>query len=216
MTAIRDAREVVQPNQTKQQSTSDWAPSACWIWTPKFQDEGAVTPGKYVLFRKTFSLPQGDRPDQFIIHISADSRYRLFINEQSVSFGPCKSYPERWYFETVDIASFLIEGTNVVSARVLRYAPDYPGSSSIVRTVFPGFMVHGSDDVRSNSLNWRSSLNSVELCHLHRRDMEMSRRYFYANCALFSVELSSRTSIHGQQRDNPRRTYPTRLEKCKV
>jgi alpha-L-rhamnosidase len=138
------------PRRTKQRESSltpDWASSARWIWTPNFQDKGIKTPGKYVLFRKTFSLPRGERPKLFTIHVSADSRYRLFVNGKSVSFGPCKSYPERWYFETVDIAPFLVDGINVVSARVLRYAPDYPGSSSIVRTVFPGFMLSGSDEV---------------------------------------------------------------------
>jgi alpha-L-rhamnosidase len=143
----------VLPRRTKQQETlltPDWTSSARWIWVPDFQDEGAKTPGKYVLFRKTFSLPLESRPIQFTVHVSADSRYRLFVNGKSVSFGPCKSYPERWYFETIDIAPYLVNGTNVVSARVLRYAPDYPGSSSIVRTVFPGFMLFGSDEVRFN------------------------------------------------------------------
>jgi alpha-L-rhamnosidase len=129
-------------------ATPDWASAARWIWTPGYRDDTQKTPGKYVNFRKTFTLPPGDRPSQFTVHVSADSRYRLFINERSVSFGPCKSYPERWFYETVDIAPYLVDGLNVVAARVLRYPYDYAGSSSIIRTALPGFMLHGSDAVR--------------------------------------------------------------------
>jgi alpha-L-rhamnosidase len=170
MTTGIQTTEIVRPNQTKQQArfrTPDWVSSARWIWISKFRDEGTVAPGKFVLFRKTFSLPRGNRRDQFIIHVSADSRYRLFVNEQSVSFGPCKSYPERWYFETVDIAPFLVEGRNVVSARVLRYAPDCAGSSSIVRTLIPGFMLHGIDEVRLRIMNRGLTLNDLEPSRLY-------------------------------------------------
>jgi alpha-L-rhamnosidase len=149
MALARDVkRDIIRKTQTIAR-TPDWASSTRWIWTPHFQDEPEKTTGKYVLFRKTFTIPSEHRPTQFTINVSADSRYRLFINEKSVSFGPCKSYPERWYYETVNIAPFLVSGVNVISARVLRYASNCTGSSSIIRTVLPGFMLHGSDEVRS-------------------------------------------------------------------
>ena len=40
-------------------------------------------------FRRTFELE--DVPDAFIVHVSADNRYRLFVNGQSVAAGPQRS-----------------------------------------------------------------------------------------------------------------------------
>jgi alpha-L-rhamnosidase len=128
-------------------TTTAWTFSAKWIWVPDFHDEVEKTSGKYCLFRKQFTLPSVNLSADFVVHVSADSRYRLFVNGTSVAFGPCKSYPERWFYETVDISQYLVEGVNVISARVLRYAHTYPGSSSIVRTALPGFMLYGENEI---------------------------------------------------------------------
>ena len=124
---------------------SDWTKSAPWIWLPTHHEDESQ-PGRYFLFRKSFHWKR-DGHYAFPVHISADSRYRLFVNGQRVSFGPCKSYPKRWYYETVDILPFLIEGENTISARVLRYSCVHAGSSSIISTELPGFMMHGEIEV---------------------------------------------------------------------
>ena len=56
-------------------------------------------------FRKTFVLPEA--PARFIIHLSADNRYRLFVNGKAVCSGPARSDLAHWNFETIDIAPFL-------------------------------------------------------------------------------------------------------------
>lgn len=124
----------------------DWTRSAPWIWLPTHQEDESQ-PGRYFLFRKSFQWNQPHGLAEFPVHVSADSRYRLFVNGHRVSFGPCKSYPERWYYETVDILPFLVEGENVISARVLRYSCVHAGSSSIISTELPGFLVHGEIEV---------------------------------------------------------------------
>src|SRR5450432_3423515 len=40
-------------------------------------------------FRKTFSLD--DKPASFIVHVSADNRYKLFVNGVMVSLGPARA-----------------------------------------------------------------------------------------------------------------------------
>lgn len=67
-------------------------------------------------FRKTFNLDS--KPSRFVIHISADNRYRLFINGKPVLSGPARGDKFNWYFETIDIASFLKPGSNVIAAKV--------------------------------------------------------------------------------------------------
>jgi hypothetical protein len=119
----------------------NWTQSAQWIWTPGYHEEDNQ-PGRYFLFRKRFNWPGTDDIKELPVHVSADSRYRLFVNGQRVSFGPCKSYMERWHFETVDILPYLVKGENVLSARVLRYSSITAGSSSILSTELPGFLLH--------------------------------------------------------------------------
>jgi hypothetical protein len=123
-----------------------WTQTAPWIWLPSHSEEGSQ-PGRYFLFRKSFqwTRPYGLR--EFPVHVSADSQYWLFVNGQRVSFGPCKSYPERWYYETVDILPYLTEGENVISARVLRYSFVHTGSSSITSTELLGLIVYGEIEV---------------------------------------------------------------------
>jgi hypothetical protein len=50
--------------------------TAAWI------EAAGTDPDAYgvYLFRKSFELPE--RPDQFIVHFSADNRYKLYVNEQ--------------------------------------------------------------------------------------------------------------------------------------
>jgi hypothetical protein len=124
-----------------------WAPAAKWVWIPNFNEAERDALATFVLFRKKFLWTAKTSGKECAVHVSADSRYRLFVNGVSVSFGPCKSYPARWYCETVDVAPYLVDGMNVISARVLRYSHKITGSLSIMGTYLPGFMVHSDIDV---------------------------------------------------------------------
>lgn len=118
-----------------------WEEEAKWIWTPDWTIEDENKVGSFVYFRKKFYLEDG--PYQAKIKVSADSRYRLFINGVPVSFGPCKGDRFTWYYETVDISSYLREGENVIAAQVLRYSPMKAGNESVWKTRLAGLYVHG-------------------------------------------------------------------------
>ena len=70
-------------------------------------------------FRKKISLDQ--KPSSFIIHVSADNRYKLYVNGTMVSFGPARSDIYNWNFETVDIAPYLQKGNNILAAVVWNF-----------------------------------------------------------------------------------------------
>ena len=75
-------------------------------------------------FRKSFSLTA--KPKNFVVHLSADNRYRLFVNGVAVCNGPARGDLYNWYFETIDIAPFLKNGSNTIAAIVWNmgvYAP---------------------------------------------------------------------------------------------
>ncbi len=67
-------------------------------------------------FRKDIVL--SEVPNPFIIHISADNRYKFYVNGREISKGPVRSDSRNWNFETIDIAPFLSKGENVLSALV--------------------------------------------------------------------------------------------------
>ncbi len=91
---------------------------ATWISNPDISgNEHAV-----ILFRKNFELSVV--PGQFIISISADNKYTLFVNGQKVCFGPQLSDIRHWRYETVDIAKYLNIGKNVMAAEVVNFGPD--------------------------------------------------------------------------------------------
>lgn len=85
-------------------------------------------------FRKKVQL--SSKPSTFIIHISADNRYRLFVNGNPVCFGPAQSDLYNWNFESVDIASWLTAGDNVIAATVWNMGEFAPVSQISNQTAF--------------------------------------------------------------------------------
>ena len=51
------------------------------------------------------------------LRITADARYRLWINGEHVCRGPARGYPEHWPFDRVDIAPFLRRGRNLLAVQ---------------------------------------------------------------------------------------------------
>jgi alpha-L-rhamnosidase len=85
-------------------------------------------------FRKSFELK--DEPKEFIINVSADNRYRLFVNGKAVCFGPARSDPEHWAFESIDIAEYLKPGKNVLAAVVWNFGDLKPWAQFTIKTAF--------------------------------------------------------------------------------
>jgi alpha-L-rhamnosidase len=85
-------------------------------------------------FRKDFELK--DHPKEFIINISADNRYRLYVNGKPVCFGPARADLEHWTFESIDIAPFLKPGKNVIAATVWNFGELKPWAQFSIKTAF--------------------------------------------------------------------------------
>ena len=92
---------------------TDW--SAKWIWDKENLTEKNV----WMCFNKKASLD--NVPEELIAHISADSKYWLYINGENVVFeGNVKRGPDEnsGYYDSVDIAPYLQEGENLICALV--------------------------------------------------------------------------------------------------
>lgn len=114
-----------------------------WIWTEKPQGQG--NGNELVWFRRAFLVP--NEGCTLRLHVSADSRYRLFVNGRSVGVGPCKGDANRQYFETYDVTSHLRSGANIIAAKVLHYGMGGPmtmsGPCSVWRSPWGAFILDG-------------------------------------------------------------------------
>ena len=72
--------------------------------------------GRFAYYRCEEELPADVK---LTLDISANSRYRLWINGKSVLSGPCKGDKLRHYYETVDVSGYLKEGKNFFAVQVL-------------------------------------------------------------------------------------------------
>jgi alpha-L-rhamnosidase len=106
------------------------------IWNAKWINVPNTKPHEYGVyhFRKFFLLDE--KPQDFIVHISADNRYKLFVNDSLVSFGPAKGDLYHWNFETVDIASYLKNGNNIIAAVVWNFGDEKPVWQISYQTAF--------------------------------------------------------------------------------
>ncbi len=94
---------------------SDPFAGARWIWAP-----GKASPTNYYLAaRRTFQLD--DRPEEATLHISADSRYVLFVNGERVGRGPNRCWPFAQQYDSHDVACHLRAGENVITVLVLHF-----------------------------------------------------------------------------------------------
>lgn len=115
--------------------TEHW--NARWISVP---ETGAQDYGVYY-FRKDIDLQAV--PGRYVVHVTGDNRYKLFVNEQLVSLGPAKGDLTHWNYETVDLAPCLRTGKNVIVALVYHEGPSKPDSQLSVET---GFLLQGEGE----------------------------------------------------------------------
>lgn len=91
-----------------------------WVWNPDWNESRKETSaGGFVHFRREIDLEK--RPSRPIfISITADTRYKLYINSKFVHHGPVKGDSQVWYYDELDIQPYMKAGKNTIAVRVLR------------------------------------------------------------------------------------------------
>lgn len=111
----------------------------CWYRLPEricSEEEAAF----FSFFRGRITL--STVPEQYQLRLSADSRYKLYVNGGFVEMGPSRGNGQVWYYDTVDITSSLVPGENIIAVIVLRYPyRHWAGNCGIYRTETPGLYV---------------------------------------------------------------------------
>lgn len=129
-----------------------WA--AHWIAAPDVQ-AGELNVTHY---RRAFSLTIV--PGEFIIHISADMRYKLYLNGTYLGQGPANNDLYHYTFDTYDLAAHLRTGENLLAVEVIDF-----GRAAALRFHSNGtaLIVQGDGEaeqiVNTSEENWRSYRN---------------------------------------------------------
>ncbi len=135
---------------------TDW--NAQWIWDKDNLTENNV----WMCLNKKVTLDK--KPKELIAHISADSKYWLYINGETVVFeGNVKRGPEKngGYYDSIDIAPYLKKGENSICALVWFW--DNETSYSYSSSGQGGFIFEaiGENITITSDKNWKVKRNSA-------------------------------------------------------
>jgi alpha-L-rhamnosidase len=109
-------------------------------------------------FRKTLDLT--DLPTKFVVHVSADNGFILFVNGTRAGEGPGSSDLSHWKYETFDLRPFLHNGNNVIGATVWNFGTQAPLAQMTSRS---GFILQGdgvAEQIANTDDSWQVELES--------------------------------------------------------
>ncbi len=132
--------------------TDHW--NAQWITHPN----ASVLEYGVFHFRKNFELTH--IPSEFIIHVSADNRYRLFVNGVPVCFGPARGDLANWHYESIDISGFLKPGKNLLAAVVWNFGEEKPWAQISLKTAFIVQGNHKAEQIINTDASWKVIQNN--------------------------------------------------------
>jgi len=93
--------------------TTEW--SASWIW-----GSGEASPrNEWHCFRRSFTVPETGGTAR--LHISADSRYVLFVNGNRIGRGPVRSWPSEQFYDTYELGGHIRPGVNTIAVLVMHW-----------------------------------------------------------------------------------------------
>ena len=128
---------------------------ANWVWVPDWVDSSTEnTAGRLVKFTRKIHLTSSVKTA--LLHFSADTRYKLFVNGTHVATGPSRGSPLIWYYDTLDIGSHLTTGENEIKFIVMRYFASSRGGMPFERTAMPGLTVIGRIETATESVKVES------------------------------------------------------------
>lgn len=133
--------------------TNHW--KAQWISHPT---ESVLDYGVFH-FRKSFDI--ATVPSEFIIHVTADNRYRLFVNGKAVCFGPARGDLAHWYYESIDIAPFLHPGKNLLAAVVWNFGEEKPWAQFTLKTALIVQGNSAAEEIVNTGSSWKVIKNQA-------------------------------------------------------
>ncbi len=150
---------LITPSLTAQQPKEPW--DAQWITGPgmainRFNATSDKTLKEYGVFKFRKTMELKEKPTSFVIHVSADNRYKLFVNGKQISQGPARGDLYFWNYETIDIASELNAGSNTVAAVVWNDGPSKPEAQISYLTAFILQGKTAAEKILNTDASWKT------------------------------------------------------------
>lgn len=133
----------------------------------------------YLNFRATLDWQGGAA----VIHITADSRYRLWVNGAFIARGPERSWPSAMALDRVEITPHLRPGANAIAVQV--YSPGYSHFAYVHRAahgLLAWVEIAGTPVLRtdrtwqvSRDLSWNAQVPRVSIYGTGVEDRDMAR-----------------------------------------
>lgn len=143
-TAIRNTRPIAAFPAVRTAAPDSGLLTA--TWETRWARDGESSPYDFGVyhFRRSFDLAA--RPETFVINITADNRYRLFVNGTPACWGSARGDLRSWYYETVDIAPLLHAGRNTLAVQVWNGGELKPQAQE---SFMSGLLVQGNTEAES-------------------------------------------------------------------
>jgi alpha-L-rhamnosidase len=135
-----------QQNAAPDPPHREWA--AGWITHPTAPLREPIV----LHFRRTVTLAAV--PASYVVRVSADNRFVLYVNGQRAGDGPARGDLVHWRYERLDIAPLLKQGENVIAAMVWNYGVLAPVAQMSDRTAFLLESEATGDDSISTPKGW--------------------------------------------------------------
>lgn len=133
-------------------SQLQFPPGAAWIGSDHPFDLNEA----YLRFRSPTGWQLARKPAQATLFITADSRYKLWVNGIFVARGPARSYPEYQAVDALDLTPYLQAGANCLAVHV--YQPGYSHFSYLHRGAagLLAYLVCDDQATLVTDLDWRT------------------------------------------------------------
>ena len=172
-----------------------------WIWNPSAEKKNA-----YVNFVRDFDINVVSASAQ--LYICADTEYAVWINEEYVSSGQWRDYPEYRRYDAIEIAQFLKTGENRIVIKAY-----YQGEPSMQYTVGDAglwFRIENGEDTIVSDENTYTSLAEEYACgEMFKTTMQLGYGFLYhaqKEKNLFEDNLLTKSDVQGEVTLYPRPT----------
>ena len=128
LTAQNSAQPAAQPTGQIDPPNREW--HAAWTTHPTAPLKEPVV----LHFRHGLAL--GAVPASYVVRVSADNRFVLYVNGRRVGDGPARGDVNHWRYEKFDLAPLLKAGDNLITATVWNFGVYAPIAQMTARTAF--------------------------------------------------------------------------------
>lgn len=133
----------IQKSKVNAQYSGNPLPQYPIAWNSQWITHPDIDKSAYGLIHLRNSFTLEDIPEQFIVHVSGDNRYRLYVNGREVCYGPQLADIRHWRYETIDLAPYLLKGKNTVAVEVMNWGVERSYGIISFKT---GFLLQGNSD----------------------------------------------------------------------